>query len=134
MNPFGTPTGWHIVRGAYHKLVICSGMIDVRLHADARKELDALPGEEFKVIANAIEKLKQLGDQLAYPHSSAVKGTNIRELRPRAGRSPWRAFYRRVGQGIVAGAIGPEARHDPRGFQRAIQMAQQRIDDPRERE
>ncbi|MBA2277797.1 MAG: type II toxin-antitoxin system RelE/ParE family toxin [Chloroflexia bacterium] len=76
----------------------------------------------------AIEKLELLGDQLGYPHSSNVRGTSLRELRPRAGRSPWRAFYQRVGDRIVLAAIGPEALHDPRGFRRAIGTALARLD------
>lgn len=51
------------------------------------------------------------------PHTSQVKGTRtgIRELRPRSGRSPWRALYRRVGGVMVILAVGPEAEHDRRG-------------------
>jgi len=108
--------------------------MDVQLHTDARRELDALPTDEFKAMLNAIEKLKLLGDQLAFPHSSAVKGETLRELRPRAGRSPWRALYRRLGHRIVVAAISPEAQRDPRGFQRAVRVAQQRIDEVQESE
>jgi hypothetical protein len=52
----------------------------------------------------------------------------LRELRPHAGRSPWRAFYRRVDAEIVIGAIGPEAQVDPRGFRRAVSAALSRLD------
>ena len=77
---------------------------------------------------NAFEKLEVYGDRLPFPHSSRVKGAaQLRELRPRAGRSPWRAFYRRVGDVLVIGAIGPEARVDPRGFGRAIRAAEARL-------
>jgi hypothetical protein len=51
----------------------------------------------------------------------------IRELRPRAGRSPWRALYRRVTDGLVVLAIGPEAQHDKRGFDRAVRLAEERL-------
>lgn len=34
----------------------------------------------------------------------------LRELRPRGGRSPWRALYRQVGDEFVVAAIAPEAR------------------------
>ncbi len=71
-------------------------------------------------MANAVDKLKVAGPALPYPHQSAVHGTSIRELRPRAGRSPWRAFYRRLGDQFVIGAIGPEAMVDRRGFDRAV--------------
>ncbi len=76
---------------------------------------------------NVVEKLEQLGDRLPYPHSSSVKNTKLRELRPRAGRSRWRAFYRRVGDLLIIGAIGPEANLDTRAFARAVDAAEQRI-------
>jgi len=58
----------------------------------------------------AFEKLETFGDRLPYPHQSAVRGAApIRELRPRAGRSPWRGFYARAGEDFVLLAIGPEA-------------------------
>lgn len=47
---------------------------------------------------------------LGFHHTSAVQGfAGLRELRPRAGRSPWRAMYQRVGDVFVIAAIGPEA-------------------------
>lgn len=55
---------------------------------------------------DALKKLEQYGDRLPFPHSSKVVGRDLRELRPRAGRSPWGAFYRRIGQ-TTAGAIAP---------------------------
>ena len=51
----------------------------------------------------------------------------LRELRPRAGRSPWRAFYRRVGGDVVIAAIGPEANVDPRAFRQAVRAAEDRL-------
>ena len=77
---------------------------------------------------NAIDKLEVAGDRLTFPHTSAVQGADrLRELRPRAGRSQWRAFYRRIGDLMVIGSIGPEARSDPRGFQAAVQTAVERL-------
>ena len=52
----------------------------------------------------------------------------MRELRPRSGRSPWRAFYRRIGATMVIGAIGSEAQNDPRAFRRAVADAERRLD------
>ena len=58
-------------------------------------------------MAETVEKLEPFGDLLDYPHTSRVRGArDQRELRPRAGRSPWRAFYRRIDQDIVVGASG----------------------------
>lgn len=79
---------------------------------------------------NAIEKLKALGPALPFPHQSDVRGAEgLRELRPRAGRSPWRAFYRRFGDVFVIAAVGPEAEVDPRGFERAVRVAATRLDE-----
>lgn len=94
---------------------------------EARIELKAVPPTERAAILRAIEKLEALGDQLSYPHSSAVKGAKLRELRPRGGRSPWRALYRRVGNRFIIGAIGPEATVNPSEFKRAIEQADRRI-------
>lgn len=97
---------------------------------EARQELALLPTAERTAIENAIEKLSAVGDQLPFPHSSQVKGAErLRELRPRAGRSPWRALYRRVGDELVIAAIGPEATHDQAGFRRAVVLAERRLDD-----
>jgi len=59
----------------------------------AQDELDKIPAKEAVAIATAVEKLKASGPRLGYPHSSAIKGARkLRELRPRRGDSPWRAF------------------------------------------
>lgn len=96
---------------------------------EAREELKALPSRERQAMLHAVEKLEALGDRLPYPHSSLVRGESggLRELRPRGGASVWRAFYRRVQDVLVIGAIGPEAKHNPHGFQRAVEAAQLRI-------
>lgn len=103
-------------------------MVNVEVHPEAEGELAVLPAAERAAMQNAFEKLEVYGDQLPFPHSSRVKGAaRLRELRPRAGRSPWRAFYRRVGNMLVIGVIGPEAHVDPRGFGRAIRTAEARL-------
>jgi len=79
-------------------------------------------------MANAIDKLGALGLALPYPHSSDVRGAGrLRELRPRAGRSRWRARYRRVGDVLLIAAIAAEAQVDPRGFDRAAGAAGRRL-------
>lgn len=104
-------------------------MITVEVAPDARAELEAMPARERYAINSALDKLRELGDALGYPHSSAVKGApGLRELRPRQGRSPWRAFYGRVEDRLfVIAAIGPEAQHDPRAFRRAVAVALKRL-------
>lgn len=95
--------------------------MEVLLHAAAVEEYHGLPEREQDAMDNAIEKLRALGERLGYPHSSAVKGAvGLRELRPRAGRSRWRAFYRYIGD-------VPEANVDARGFQAAVQRANDRL-------
>jgi hypothetical protein len=100
----------------------------VRFHPGALAERRALPLQERQAMANAVEKLMAHGPVLPYPHSSDVRGADrLRELRPRAGRSPWRALYRRMGDVFVVGAIAPEANVDRRGFARAVAAAEQRL-------
>lgn len=74
-------------------------------------------------------ELEQLGADLLFPHQSHVqRAAGLRELRPQAGRSPWRAFYRRVGDALVVAAITREANVDRRGFNRAVQVAEARLE------
>lgn len=102
----------------------------VELLPEAQAEADSLPERERKALSNAVEKLRELGDALGYPHSSQVQGTTLRELRPRRGNSPWRAFYQRRGDRFfIVAAIGPEAMRDPRRFRRAVADALDRLAD-----
>ncbi len=95
---------------------------------DAEQERDKLPGAERAAIYNAVRKLEALGPDLPFPHSSEVKGaTDLRELRPRRGRSAWRPLYRRVAHMFVIAAVGPEAESNPRGFRKACERAEQRL-------
>jgi len=64
----------------------------------------------------------------AYAHQTEVRdGGGLRELPRRAGRSPLRASYRRLGKAFVIVAIGPEAEVDKRGFQRAVSLSNKRL-------
>ncbi|MGB6454679.1 MAG: type II toxin-antitoxin system RelE/ParE family toxin [Streptosporangiaceae bacterium] len=95
---------------------------------EAEQERTALPKAERAALINADAKLGAYGPQLGYPHTSAVRDADrLRELRPRAGRSAWRALYRQVGEVFVVAAVGPEAQSDPRGFERAVRRALQRL-------
>ena len=101
---------------------------EVRFHSDAREERRKLSLQEREAMANAVEKLRVHGPVLPYPHSSDVRGADrLRELRPRSGRSSWRALYRRIGDLFVVGAIAPEANVDRRGFARAVSAAELRL-------
>ena len=69
-----------------------------RYLAEAIAERNALVPKGKAALINAEAKLAVLGPSLPFPHSSAVQGADrLRELRPRGGRSPWRALYRQVG-------------------------------------
>lgn len=92
------------------------------------QELRDLPPNKRKALATAFEKLEIFGDQLATPHSSQVQGTRLPELRPRQGRSPWRALYQRVGDAMVVAVICSEAQTGRRGFARGITTANDRLD------
>lgn len=97
---------------------------------EARAEADAVPAQERKAVDNAVDKLASLGPLLPFPHSSKVMsdpGGSLRELRPRAGRSPWRCIYQRIGDVFVVGAIAPEAQKDKAGFERAVSAAKTRL-------
>ena len=97
---------------------------------EAAQERATLPKAERAALITADAKLSAYGLQLGYPHTSAVRGADrLRELRPRAGRSAWRALYRQVGEVFVVAAVGPEAQSDPRGFDRAVRRALQRLAD-----
>jgi len=104
------------------------GMWPVLSLPAAEQERDKLPGNERAALYNAVRKLESIGPNLGHPHTSAVKAAaGLWELRPRAGRSPWRALYRQAGAKFVIAAIGPEAEHDPRGFRAACDAAQARL-------
>ena len=99
----------------------------------SEQEREALPARERQALYNATVKLQAIGSALGYPHTSAVQGASgLRELRPRAGRSPWRALYRPIGQRFVIAAIAPEAQHDPAGFARACAAATRRLSEVEE--
>lgn len=100
----------------------------VRHHPDADRELDGLPATERVAIDRALAKLEAFGERLPFPHQSAIRGAPpIRELRPRAGRSRWRAFYARSGHDFVFLAVGPEAQVDPQRFERSVMAAKERL-------
>lgn len=69
--------------------------------------------EERKAILNAVDKLRQLGEQLVPPHMKPLQGPGgLRELRPRQGRSDWRPVYQRRGEVYVILAIDRHANFD----------------------
>ncbi|MDQ6838118.1 MAG: type II toxin-antitoxin system RelE/ParE family toxin [Actinomycetota bacterium] len=108
-------------------------MLPVVYLPEAAEERERLPAVERNALYNAVTKLEAIGLALGHPHTSAVQGASgLRELRPRAGRSPWRALYRQVGERFVVAAIAPEAQQDPRGFRRACAAAESRLSELKE--
>jgi hypothetical protein len=102
--------------------------LPVVYHPGYEAEWRDLPPAERAALASVVEKLR-VDSQLGFPHTSLVKGSKlgIRELRPRRGRSRWRALYRRAGEVMVVLAVAPEAAVDRRGFDRALAMAERRL-------
>ena len=101
--------------------------MDRRVPARGGAGAAPLPKAERATLINADAKLGAYGPLLGYPHTSVVRDADkLRELRPMAGRTAWRALYRQVGEVFVVAAIGPEAQSDPRGFDRAVRRALQR--------
>lgn len=95
---------------------------------EAQDELLALPAREQVALVHVADKLEVMGVALSDPDCSQVRGAqSLRELRPRRGRSRWRAFYRRVGDVWMIGAVGPEAKVNPQGFRAAVAAATRRL-------
>lgn len=112
-----------------HNTRVIVGAVQILVHPEAEDELAALPEQEKAAMDHAIEKLEAMGVRLPFPHQSDVRGArNLRELRPRSGRSQWRAFYRRIGETMVIGGVGREAAVDRPGFDRALRVAERRLD------
>jgi hypothetical protein len=63
-------------------------------------------------IINAVFKLREMGERLEPPHMKPLQGaaaSGLRELRPKQGRSDWRAIYRRAGSVYVILAVDRHA-------------------------
>ncbi len=89
-----------------------------------------MPDREQVALDRATAKLELFGPGLPFPHQSNVQGgEDLRELRPRGGRSAWRALYRRAGDVFVVAAVGPETQANPQGFRRMIKLATQRLEE-----
>jgi hypothetical protein len=103
-------------------------MWEVAYLREAVDERAELPARDRAAVDNAVAKLEAMGPALPYPHSSNVEGWNdLRELRPQAGKSPWRPLYRKVGDRFVIAAIGPEAKKNRRGFDKTCEQAIDRL-------
>lgn len=109
--------------------VIVRAMWKVVYVPEAEDEFNGLDAREAVAVENVVRKLEALGPELPFPHSSNVEGAeNLRELRPRGGRSRTRPLYRRIGDVFVIGSVGPEAQVDSKGFKKACRTAETRLD------
>jgi hypothetical protein len=85
---------------------------------EAEAERAELTARDRVAVDNAVAKLEAMGPALPFPHSSSVQGLDdLRELRPQAGKSPWRLLYRQVGNPFAIAAVGSEAKKDKREFE-----------------
>ena len=85
---------------------------------------------DYRAAERAISRLLRFDDALGFPHSSGVRSSavrGLRELRPRQGRSRWRPLYVIAGDEVRMIALAPEATHDPVGFHRAVDRAEDRL-------
>jgi hypothetical protein len=73
----------------------------------------------------------ELGVQHCCGHHRCAK---LREFRPRQGRSRWRPLYVIAGDEVRMIALAPEATHDPVGFRRAVDRAEDRLGEMVEQE
>jgi hypothetical protein len=95
---------------------------------EAEEERARPPARDRVAVEHAVAKLEAMGSALPYPRSRNVEGwEDLRELRPQAGKSPWRPLYRSAGARFVISAIGPEAKKDRRGLEKACQCAIDRL-------
>lgn len=83
---------------------------------------DVKSREERRAVYNATHKLRELGERLAPPRMKPLKGEKeLRELRPRQGRSPTRVLYRRFGARYVVLAVASKS-----DFEAKVALAQER--------
>ncbi len=89
--------------------------------------MSTLSQRERKEVQRSVGMLRELGLQLSYPYSSAIKGSRfpLRELRPKRGDSPLRVIYgfdpRREALLIIGGDKGA----DKRMYERIIPVAEE---------
>lgn len=113
-----------------HNTNVIVGQLRVLFHPEAEAERAGLDPRERVAVDHVLEKLRVIGLALGSPHSSSIRGAvSLRELRPRAGQSRTRVFYRRVGDAFVIAGIGPEATVNPKRFRQAVAAAQARLEE-----
>lgn len=94
---------------------------------EAEQERADLPKAERAALINADAKLGAFGAQLGYPHKCCAQRGQAPRAAAKGRTQPVPGLYRQVGKVFVVGAIWPEAQSDPRGFDRAVRRALQRL-------
>jgi hypothetical protein len=79
-----------------------------------------------ETIDAVVEKLGVAGVQLPFPHSCSIEGTRepLRELRPKAGRSPLRVFYAFDPHRDAVLLLGGDKSGDPKFYKRMTAKAE----------
>lgn len=74
-----------------------------------------------------VEKLGVAGVRLPFPHSSAIEGADaaLRELRPKAGRSPLRIFYAFDPRRDAVLLLGGDKSSNPKFYKRMTKRAKE---------
>jgi hypothetical protein len=81
-------------------------------------------------MATAIARLQEFGIALGFPRTSKVQGADdLRELRPRAGRSACGRSTDELATCSWWGSVGPEAQSNPQGFRAAVRDAERRLNE-----
>ncbi len=101
--------------------------MEIHILPEAEAELVTLVEREQVSMLHVIDMLRQLGLDLRFPHVSHIQDSDLWELRPRRGASPWRGIYRRDGNLFRIAAIGPDAKINLRDFRAAVRRATSRL-------
>jgi len=86
----------------------------------------ALDEGDSQAVVRAVTRLEKLGVTLAYPHSSAIKGSSIamRELRVQSGGRPIRILYAFDPERQAVLILGGDKTGDDRFYEREVPKAE----------
>ncbi len=101
-------------------------MIEIEATTEFKRWFESLDAGDRKALDLVVGLLRSQGVGLGSPYSSAIKGAKValRELRPRRGASPLRAFYAFAPRRNVLLLIGGDKAGDNRFYTRMIARAE----------
>lgn len=101
-------------------------MVEVEATTEFKRWFEALAPGEKRSIDLVVGLLRVQGVALGAPYSSAIQGSRfpLRELRPKRGASPLRAFYAFAPRRNALLLIGGDKAGDNRFYQRMIARAE----------